>query len=163
MINSILTPVITAYYIKTDTGVYKTGGLVDNIFLMSITNAILPPILVLFDPYYFFIKIVRCFKSTKSIIFFMQEANYIELKRSTICFTKEFNSRLDILISILSMSFFSFVFSSHCSLSCQLSVYLAIFLCSGLKSIVCFIGTNALCLELISSIRQYISGSFWGL
>jgi hypothetical protein len=67
MINSILTPVITAYYIKTDTGIYQTGGLVDNIFLMSITHAIIPPILVLFDPYHFLMKLMRAFKSTKSI------------------------------------------------------------------------------------------------
>jgi hypothetical protein len=67
MINSILTPVITAYYIKTDTGIYQTGGLVDNIFLMSITHAIIPPVLVLFDPYHFLMKLMRAFKSTKSI------------------------------------------------------------------------------------------------
>jgi large-conductance mechanosensitive channel len=66
MINSILTPVITAYYIKTDTGVYQSGGLVDNIFMMAFTNALLPPILLFFDPFNLLTKLVRCIKSRTS-------------------------------------------------------------------------------------------------
>jgi hypothetical protein len=69
MINSILTPVITAYYIKTDTGVYQTGGLVDNIFMMGITNSLLPPIIVLLDPFVIWVKTLRCFKTRKSKIY----------------------------------------------------------------------------------------------
>lgn len=65
MINSILTPVITAYYIKTNTGVYKVGGLVDNIFMLAFTNSLLPPLITLIDPYNIFVSIMRCFKSTK--------------------------------------------------------------------------------------------------
>lgn len=63
MINSILTPVITAYYIKTDTGVYKVGGLVDNIFMMGIFHSFLPAIKLLINPYNIWINIKRCFKS----------------------------------------------------------------------------------------------------
>jgi hypothetical protein len=66
MINSILTPVIIAYYIKTDTGIYQTGGLVDNIFMMSITNALVPPILLIVDPEYIVARLIRCFKSRLS-------------------------------------------------------------------------------------------------
>lgn len=66
MINSILTPTITAYYIKTNTGVYMAGGLVDNIFMMAITNSIVPPILVLFDPLVLVTKLLKCLKSRKN-------------------------------------------------------------------------------------------------
>lgn len=69
MINSILTPVITAYYIKTDTGVYQTGGLVDNIFMLSLTNALVPPILLFIDPFNLLMKLVRCMKTRTSRYF----------------------------------------------------------------------------------------------
>jgi hypothetical protein len=66
MINSILTPVIIAYYIQTDTGIYKTGGLVDNIFMMAISNAIVPPLLLIVNPGYLISKVLRCIKSRPS-------------------------------------------------------------------------------------------------
>lgn len=66
MINSILTPTITAYYIKTNTGVYMAGGLVDNIFMMAITNSLVPPILVLLDPFVLVTKLLKCLKSRKN-------------------------------------------------------------------------------------------------
>lgn len=65
MINSILTPVITAYYIKKDSGVYKTGGLVDNIFMMSLTNSILPSIVLFFHPFNVWVWIQKKFKSRR--------------------------------------------------------------------------------------------------
>lgn len=71
MINSILTPTITAYYIKTNTGVYMAGGLVDNIFMMAITNSIVPPILVLLDPFVLVTKLLKCLKSRKSTYLFI--------------------------------------------------------------------------------------------
>lgn len=63
MINSILIPVIVAYYIKTTTGVYKAGGLVDNIFIMAFTNSLIPPILLFFDPFVLKTAIFKCLKS----------------------------------------------------------------------------------------------------
>lgn len=66
MINSILIPVITAYYIKTTTGVYQTGGLVDNIFMMSITNSIVPPFVIFVNPTYLISKLIRFIKSRTS-------------------------------------------------------------------------------------------------
>ena len=62
MINSIVIPVITAYEIKGG-NIYETSGLVDNVFLLGITTAFVPPIVVLFDPYNLFMKIMRCIKS----------------------------------------------------------------------------------------------------
>jgi hypothetical protein len=88
MINSILTPVITAYYIKTDTGVYQTGGLVDNIFMMGITNSLVPPVLLFFDPYNLLMKLIRCIKSTTSNPPHMQRASCIVCRGGTIPFTK---------------------------------------------------------------------------
>ena len=85
MINSILTPVIIAYYIKTDTGIYQTGGLVDNIFMMSITNAIVPPILLLFDPSYIIARVLRWFKSRPS-----KPLPYLDSKLT--CNQKEYNA-----------------------------------------------------------------------
>jgi hypothetical protein len=64
MINSILIPVIVAYYIKTTTGIYKSGGLVDNIFMMAFTNSLLPPIILFFDPFVLKRAIFKCLKST---------------------------------------------------------------------------------------------------
>jgi hypothetical protein len=66
MMNSILTPIITAYYIKTTAGFYKVGGLVDNIFMMAFTNSFIPPLITLIDPYNIFVSMSRCLKSTKS-------------------------------------------------------------------------------------------------
>lgn len=63
MINSILTPVIAAYYIKTDTGVYQIGGLVDNIFMMGIFHSFLPSLKLLLGPYNMWVNFKKCIKS----------------------------------------------------------------------------------------------------
>jgi len=47
MINTIVTPVIIAYYIKTSTGFYLVGGLVDNTFMTAITLSVVPPIMTI--------------------------------------------------------------------------------------------------------------------
>lgn len=61
MINSIVIPVVAAYEIKED--VYSTSGLVNNIFYLGLTTSIVPPIMVMIDPYNIFMKILRCIKS----------------------------------------------------------------------------------------------------
>ena len=99
MVNSILIPVITAYYIKGN--LYEVSGLVDNIFMLSITTSIIPPLLVLFDPYHIFMKIMRCIKSRPSNLYAIQRANYIRLKRNTIYYIKGFNFKLGITTFIL--------------------------------------------------------------
>lgn len=65
MVNSIVIPVITAYEIKNN--VYSTSGLVDNVFMLGISMAIVPPIMVFVDPYNLFMKVLRCLKSRPSI------------------------------------------------------------------------------------------------
>ena len=62
MINSIVIPVITAYEIKKN--VYFITGLVDNVFMLGVSTAIMPPMLVFIDPYNLYMKAVRCFKSS---------------------------------------------------------------------------------------------------
>ena len=41
MINTILIPIITAYYVK-DQNFYYENGLVDNIFMLSISTIVVP-------------------------------------------------------------------------------------------------------------------------
>lgn len=72
MINTILIPIITAYYVK-DKNFYYENGLVDNIFLLSVSTILVPPILLLINPYRIFMGIVRCIKSLPSILFFYEE------------------------------------------------------------------------------------------
>ena len=67
MVNSIVIPVITAYEIKNN--VYSTSGLVDNVFMLGISMAIVPPIMVFVDPYNLFMKLLRCLKSRPSMSF----------------------------------------------------------------------------------------------
>lgn len=61
MINSILIPVVVAYYIKGD--IYGSSGLVDNIFIMSFSTALVAPIVVLFDPVNIIQKLKKCWKT----------------------------------------------------------------------------------------------------
>lgn len=73
MINSILIPVIVAHYIKGD--LYNTSGLVDNIFMMSITGSFVGPALVFFDPLNIVNKLLRCMKSRAGTLSSIQAAN----------------------------------------------------------------------------------------
>jgi uncharacterized membrane protein len=54
LINSILIPIMTNKFIKNN--IYDPKGLVDDIFLLGITNAFLCPILKIFDTYYYYVK-----------------------------------------------------------------------------------------------------------
>ncbi len=91
MINSILIPVVTAYEIKNN--IYQTSGLVDNIFMLGITTAIIPPIVIFIDPYNLFMKLMRCLKSRPCRFNFIQLANCIRIRRNiTICM-RESNSK----------------------------------------------------------------------
>jgi hypothetical protein len=70
MINTILIPIITAYYVKNKNFYYE-NGLVDNIFLLSVSTILVPPILLLINPYRIFMGIVRCIKSLPSTSIFL--------------------------------------------------------------------------------------------
>ncbi len=67
MINTILIPIITAFYVK-DRNLYYENGLVDNIFMLSISAIIIPPIMLFVNPYRIFLAIFRCCKSTSGTI-----------------------------------------------------------------------------------------------
>jgi len=58
MVNSIVIPVIVAYKIK-DENIYYTNGLVDTIFMLAVTNSLLPPLLTLVDPGYQILRLKR--------------------------------------------------------------------------------------------------------
>lgn len=60
MVNSILIPIIVARYIKND--IYSASGLVDNIFMMSFSIALVAPIVVFFDPVNYLAMLTRCWK-----------------------------------------------------------------------------------------------------
>lgn len=157
MINSILIPVIVAYYIKTSTGIYKSGGLVDNIFMMGFTNSLLPPILLFFDPFVIKRAVFKCLKSTSCKNLFIQRVNFLKLKKSIIATLKVYSSKLDLSISIQ---------STYLCLSASLSLYsqyypllhfLAICLCIGSKNTACSIDIEDQFLELTLSIRLSIN------
>ena len=148
MVNSILIPVITAYYIKGN--LYEVSGLVDNIFMLSITTSILPPLLVLFDPYHIFMKIMRCIKSKPSTLCFMQQANYTRLKKNITYFIKGLSFKSDITISILQAYLCLSATLSLCNLLQHLLDYLAIFSCTGIKNTASSNDIKDLCLELTS-------------
>ena len=49
MINTILIPIITAYYVK-NRNFYYENGLVDNIFMLSISTIVVPPLVLIINP-----------------------------------------------------------------------------------------------------------------
>lgn len=87
MINSIVIPVVTAYKIKED--VYSDSGLVNNIFTLGITTTIVPPLILMIDPFNLFMKIKRCFKSRPGNCESIQPVNFIKPKRNTTLFMRE--------------------------------------------------------------------------
>ena len=64
LINSILTPMIVNILIKTE--VYERGGLVDDIFMLGVTNSFISPVLKIVDPGYIINRITKWFKSQPS-------------------------------------------------------------------------------------------------
>lgn len=66
MINTILIPIITAYYVKNKNFYYE-NGLVDNIFMLSISTIIVQPILLFVNPARIVNAIIRCYKSTSGM------------------------------------------------------------------------------------------------
>ena len=64
MINTILIPLLTAYYIKKN--IYSSSGLADNIFMMSVTNALVAPFMLLINPANLIKKLKICFGAIPS-------------------------------------------------------------------------------------------------
>ena len=96
MINSIAIPVIVAQYIAKN--LYYTSGLVDNIFMMSFTNALVSPLLIFFDPGYFIGKLLRCIKTRPSNFFTIKAASLVRIKKTTTVFIWDQNLRLEVNI-----------------------------------------------------------------
>lgn len=151
MVNTILIPVISSYYLK-DQNFYYVNGLVDNIFMLSISISIVPPIVLLINPLNLFTKIIRCIKSRPGTFTFIQEANSIRIKKSTIFFMREFNSRLAIKLFILLVISCSSASLSLFNQLYQSQYWLGICSCTGLKNILFLIDIKDLFLEWISLI-----------
>jgi hypothetical protein len=65
MISTILIPVMVANYIKNN--LYSTSGLADNIFIMTLTNTIVEPIVLYINPGYLIKKVMIYFKTKPGI------------------------------------------------------------------------------------------------
>lgn len=57
LVNSILIPIVANRFIKKN--IYEQNGLADDIFMLGLTNAFVPPILKIIDGGYFFFKIMK--------------------------------------------------------------------------------------------------------
>lgn len=75
MVNTILIPVISSYYLK-DQNFYYVNGLVDNIFMLSISISIVPPIVLLINPLNLFTKLIRCIKSRPGSKLYQNQKEY---------------------------------------------------------------------------------------
>ncbi len=60
LVNSILIPMIANRFIKNN--IYAKNGLADDIFMLGLTNAFVPPVLKFIDGGYYFSKIMRSMK-----------------------------------------------------------------------------------------------------
>ena len=60
LVNSILIPMIANRFIKNN--IYEKNGLADDIFMLGLTNAFVPPVLKFIDGGYYFSKIMRWVK-----------------------------------------------------------------------------------------------------
>ena len=61
LINSILIPIIVNFYIKED--VYGQNGLASDVFMLGLTNSLVPPILKIIDISYIINRILKYFAS----------------------------------------------------------------------------------------------------
>ena len=91
MVNTILIPVITAYKIKNN--VYLASGLVDNIFMLSISLSILPPIMIYFDSWAIILWIIKKCKSTSGNCTLIQIAKCIKIRKNSTLTSKDLNSK----------------------------------------------------------------------
>jgi hypothetical protein len=61
LLNSIALTLLANYYIKKN--LYRSGGLAEDVFYFSVSNAILPPLLKIFDFSYFVYRLKKWWKS----------------------------------------------------------------------------------------------------
>ena len=63
LINSILIPIVVAYYIKKN--LYGNGGLASDIFMLGLTNSLVTPVLKIFNISYYINRIMKYLKETR--------------------------------------------------------------------------------------------------
>lgn len=61
LVNTIVIPMIVSYYIKDD--IYGQNGLASDIFMLGLTNSLLPPVLKLIDIGYMINRLMKYLKS----------------------------------------------------------------------------------------------------
>ena len=61
LINSILVPIIVAYFLKHS--IYDSNGLAADVFMLGLTNALLSPVLKIFDPGFIINRLKKWYKS----------------------------------------------------------------------------------------------------
>ena len=51
VLNTIFVPFMAAYFIKKN--IYGPSGLIEDVFILAITNSFVPPLVKIIDPYYY--------------------------------------------------------------------------------------------------------------
>ena len=69
LVNSIVIPMIANRFIKQN--IYSKNGLADDIFMLGLTNAFVPPVLKLIDGAYFYSKFMQWRKRSPSNFSFL--------------------------------------------------------------------------------------------
>lgn len=75
LVNSIFVPVMTSYYIKNN-DIFGASGLVEDIFILGITNSLVPPIVRIIDPYNIFLAIRYKFYHDEGNFFITKIRNF---------------------------------------------------------------------------------------
>lgn len=60
VLNTIFVPFMAAYFIKKN--IYGPSGLIEDVFILAITNSFVPPLVKIIDPYYYLRLIYAKFK-----------------------------------------------------------------------------------------------------
>ena len=56
LFNSVFVPIMVNSYIKNN-NIYDKSGLTEDIFILAITNSLIPPLVRLIDPYYIYVSL----------------------------------------------------------------------------------------------------------
>ena len=59
LLNTIVIPILVNVFLKPKEYIYQRSGLAENVFLLGVTNALLTPILKIFDFYYLYVKYLQ--------------------------------------------------------------------------------------------------------
>ena len=76
LLNLIHIPILTNFYIKEE-NIYLAIGLVEDIFILAITNSLVPPIMKMIDPYNIFTRIRYKCNQDKSKCFVTKVRNFV--------------------------------------------------------------------------------------